>query len=149
MTFGGSSAARRTEFNMGEGTGAMTSVKVHQAPGGNSSFSLGGAHPGYEAPKPKNQTPFYTAQDDDVPAARVVNQHHQSNFSIGGGYGDYQEPPRSSHGKARPQEFKADNVWTGQSVIAGDKGQFDGPTAAHTSIKVKNPPGGKSSFSLY
>lgn len=112
MVFGGSTAHQRSEFNMGEGEGSFTSVKVHQAPGGNSSFSLGGDHPGYEAPKPKNQTPFIVPQEDTAPS-KVVNQHYQSNFSIGGGYGDYQEPPKSSHGKARPQEFKADSVWTG------------------------------------
>lgn len=121
MIFGGSSASRRTEFNMGEGEGSMTSVKVHQAPGGNSTFSLGCEHPGYEPPKPKNQTPFVVPQEEEVPS-RVVNQHHQTNFTIGGGYGDYQEPPKSSHGKARVQDYKSDSVWTGQSTIAGDKG---------------------------
>jgi hypothetical protein len=107
MVFGGSSASRRTEFNMGEGEGAMTSVKVHQAPGGNSSFSLGGDHPGYEAPQPKNR--FYVAPvEDSAPSRPVTNQHHQSNFTIGGSqYGDY-EPPRSAVGKARVQDFKSD-----------------------------------------
>jgi len=30
---------------------------VHQAPGGNSSFSLAGDHAGYEPPRPKNIVP--------------------------------------------------------------------------------------------
>ena len=43
----------------------MTSVKVHHAPGGASSLSLGGDAPG-GFDKPKNQTPFYTeAQPHD------------------------------------------------------------------------------------
>ena len=123
----------------------MTSVKVHQAPGGNSTFSLGGEHPGYEAPKPRNLESYAPAQVDSSPS-KVVNQHHTSNFSLGG-YGDY-EPPKSSYGKARVQEFKHDSVWTGESQVAGDKGQFDAPQKAHTSIKVHNPPGGKSSITF-
>lgn len=86
---------------------------MHYAPGGASSISFGD-YPGYEPPKPKNQTPFYAPQEEPAPS-KVVNQHYQSNFSIGGGYGDYQEPPRSSHGKARVVDFKSDSVWTGDS----------------------------------
>jgi hypothetical protein len=145
MVFGTGSGVRRTEFNLGEG-GAHTSVKVHHAPGGASSFSLAGDHRGYEPPKPKNQTPIWAPVDE--PQAKVPNQHYSTNFSIGGGYGDYSEPPRSSHGKARVNESKHDSVWTGSSQIAGDKGQFDGPSQAHTSIKVNNPPGGKSSITF-
>ena len=61
--FGARSSKQRTEFNMGEGAGSLTSVKVHHAPGGASNFSLGD-DTSAQAIKPKNQTPFY----NDAPA---------------------------------------------------------------------------------
>jgi len=104
---------------MGEGHGSTTSVWVHQAPGGNSSFSLAGDHWGYEPPQPKNVAPVYQAPVEEQ-SAKVVNQHYSSSLSFEG-YGDY-EPPRSQYGKARVQEFKHDNVWTGDSQMTGAKG---------------------------
>ena len=146
-TFGARSGHQRTEFNIGQSSGSSTSVKVHHAPGGKSSLTLGGDAPGgFE--KPKNQTPFYT----EAPAHeyKVKNQHHSSNFNITGGYEPQtQQRPPTGSGKARfEQTHQRDNVFTGEGRYGGDKGQFDGPQAAHTSIKVRNPPGGASSISF-
>ena len=53
QVFGWSSAAKRTEFNLGAGNGSQTSIKVHQAPGGNSNFSFGDDK-GFEPVVPRN-----------------------------------------------------------------------------------------------
>lgn len=115
------------------------STKVHHAPGGSSNFSIAGDS-NYEAPKPKNQTPFYETQDTS--STKVKNQHYSSSFSLGGPTpGGKQAPSSKPH-------FNQSNVYTGSSSVGGDKGQYDAPASAHTSVKVRNPPGGASSITF-
>ena len=82
-----------------------TSVKVHHAPGGQSSFSLG-----WDVPEqaPKKNAP----QQPQQPQPQQPQQQVQSN---------------SVQTQNAPKEL---------------------PAAGKTSVKVHNPPGGKSSFTL-
>ena len=150
----------RTQHNIGGEGGPLTSVKVHQAPGGNSNFAI--SSDSQWTGQAKNQTPFHHSPEKVEPAK---NQHHQSSFSfkhdplpiptaqptsqghpmplIGQGVA-----PAEVHSGKQMYEQKHDNVYTGGSQWGGNKGQHDGPAKPHSSVKIHNPPGGRSNITF-
>mmetsp|Transcript_39654 Transcript_39654/g.45147 ORF Transcript_39654/g.45147 Transcript_39654/m.45147 type:complete len:135 (-) Transcript_39654:237-641(-) len=105
---------------------SKTSVKVHQRPGGNSNIFLG-------------------HEDPNADVTTSVKVHHapggKSNFSLGG---EESEPVVNK--RAAVEENKAANV--DRHGFDKDNLSNNKSTDTHTSVRVKNPPGGRSNFSL-
>ena len=122
---GGSSS-----FSLGWGSEAdnkptTTSVKVHHTPGGGSSLVLGGDTPAEQ--KPAEDAKNEQAEgEDQTEATPEQNQEEAKDQSAA------QEPAEQSSGVV---------PGTGET---GDGNAYN----PHTSVKVHNPPGGKSSITF-
>ena len=83
---------------MGEGAGSLTSVKVHQAPGGNSNISLTSDSTWHG--EAKTRAP-YMPPPEEAPIP-VKNQHHSTNFNFMGQDGTDQS--HTAHHAPAPAE---------------------------------------------
>lgn len=124
----------RTENDIGENK--KTSVKVHQGPGGNSSFSFGWGNDGVQAPPHQGGRRMYNQPQGQTSSNR--NQHNIMETDISsvkvhappGGQGNFtlahheQEKPQYRQRQAQePQEDE------------------NAPNKFKPSVKVHNPPG--------
>lgn len=128
---------KRNEGNIGESD--KTSVKVHHAPGGQSNFSLGWGND--QAPQ---QAPKSTSSID------LAKYHNQSSIV----FGDDKPAPQTKN-EPKPVEVPKE-----APKVEAPKAQQQAPVAnqqqqtqaqnqpAKTSVKVHNPPGGKSSITF-
>lgn len=124
---------KRTEGNIGESD--KTSVKVHHAPGGQSNFSLGW---GNDAPA---QQPKGTRRSE------VGKYHNQSSIVFG------EEPQKPAQQKPveqapKPTEQAPKPAQESKPTQAVQPTNEAPQQAAKTSVKVHNPPGGKSSITF-
>ncbi|CAM6005430.1 unnamed protein product [Sphagnum balticum] len=138
-------------------TQGTTSVKVHHAPGGKSNFSLAwetGPTSSDVTGKPNSKTSQQSAQQAqgsqnsyEPQPLKVQNQHLSQGFKIGDqghyplkGQNQVQQTSKigqqTSQGKGQQQEQQQQSAAGGQTA------------AGKTSVKVHNPPGGKSNFTL-
>lgn len=131
---------KRTEGNIGESE--KTSVKVHHAPGGQSNFSLGWGNDQAPQQAQKGKPPLNSAK-----------YHNQSSIVFG-------DEPKPAAGQARnqPQNTGKQQAQEAPKVVQeAPKVVQEAPKPAQeqpakeapkTSVKVHNPPGGKSSISF-
>merc|ERR1712119_127744 len=136
----------RSENNIGEING--TSVKVHHAPGGQSSLSLG----------------WDDNQNYNQPIKKP--QHHlQSNFSLGDGHKEY-ERNENNLGEGNITSVKVHHAPGGQSNFdlghsgndvqpqynknqqKTNTGGQEEPQGFKPSVRVHNPPGGRSNITF-
>lgn len=131
----------RNENNIGETN--KTSVKVHHGPGGQSNWSLGWG----EEEKPKPGTTFVIS---------VKKYHNQSSVTLGGENEalDEEERKRKELEKKKKEEelnqklptYDPKNGGRSNLHFGDEKTDYRRKDEVFTSVKVHNPPGGKSSI---
>lgn len=122
---------KRTEGNIGETD--KTSVKVHHAPGGQSNFSLGWGN---------DNAPQQPQQPQKGTSWRYVGKYHNQSSIV---FGEEPQKPAQQAPKAVVEVQKPVQQGPGQP---GNGPTNQATEAPKTSVKVHNPPGGKSSITF-
>jgi|JI6StandDraft_1071083.scaffolds.fasta_scaffold19071_2 hypothetical protein len=124
---------KRTEGNIGESD--KTSVKVHHAPGGQSNFSLGW---GNDAPAQQPKGTCY---------CELGNKYHNQSSIV---FGDEpQKPVQQKPAQQAPQPVEQPKpTQPVKAPTEPQQPQQQPQNQQKTSVKVHNPPGGKSSITF-
>eukprot|EP00330_Aristerostoma_sp_ATCC50986_P011331 CAMPEP_0114578768 /NCGR_PEP_ID=MMETSP0125-20121206/3276_1 /TAXON_ID=485358 ORGANISM="Aristerostoma sp., Strain ATCC 50986" /NCGR_SAMPLE_ID=MMETSP0125 /ASSEMBLY_ACC=CAM_ASM_000245 /LENGTH=147 /DNA_ID=CAMNT_0001769105 /DNA_START=55 /DNA_END=498 /DNA_ORIENTATION=+ len=144
----------RSTNNIGGDSSEKSSIKVHHAPGGKSNFSLSWGHDEpQQQPVKKNTSQNMNEEYKNSGAFGTKKNHEQYDCShtsvkvhhAPGGSSNFS----LSHDNPNPYQTSSNSYGYGQkkenvSPYATDSSNQN----AKTSVKVHNPPGGRSNFTL-